>query len=186
MIKLRPVQQKDHTFLFKLFRKTYDHDIDFGDDENAIHEYYEEQFLNRENYYTKYYPSIQYYIVLLSGKEVGRLSLDYSDKVYELIDLALLPAYRGMGVGGYLIESLKREAAENDSEVAVRVDKGNAASRLFERKGFVELIDGGFIHEFKWRPQGYNKDDYYIEVDSEWSDLSINSFLDSAFLEEHL
>ncbi|MFZ1677584.1 MAG: GNAT family N-acetyltransferase, partial [Saprospiraceae bacterium] len=62
-----------------------------------------------------------------------------SDTIH-MIDITLLPAYRGKGYGEYLIRQLFDEAALAGKAVSIYVERQNRALHLYERMGF-EVID---------------------------------------------
>ncbi|MEM1127772.1 MAG: GNAT family N-acetyltransferase [Bacteroidota bacterium] len=55
------------------------------------------------------------------------------------LSMALLPAYRGRGVGTALLRRLLAEAAGQFDGVSLSVSASNPARRLYERAGFVVL-----------------------------------------------
>jgi ribosomal protein S18 acetylase RimI-like enzyme len=60
------------------------------------------------------------------------------DRIGEIESLAVLPAYRGQGIGTRLLDELERELADiGVRDVVIGVVPGNtAAIRLYERRGF--------------------------------------------------
>jgi len=58
-----------------------------------------------------------------------------------IIDIALLPQFRGAGVGTRLLRDLLEEAAAQGATVALHVECHNPARRLYERLGFELCTD---------------------------------------------
>lgn len=66
---------------------------------------------------------------------VGRLTVDDGPQGLRVVDLAVLPAWRGQGVAtAALASTIARYAGR---AVSLRVRHGNPALRLYERLGFV-------------------------------------------------
>jgi ribosomal protein S18 acetylase RimI-like enzyme len=54
-----------------------------------------------------------------------------------LVDIALLPEFRGRGLGGKVIRMLISEAADAGSALRLSVLRSNRAMHLYERLGFI-------------------------------------------------
>lgn len=63
----------------------------------------------------------------------------YVDDETPELSLALLPEYRGEGVGTALLKRLLEEAAARYTAVSLSVSKGNPARKLYERLGFAVI-----------------------------------------------
>jgi GNAT superfamily N-acetyltransferase len=68
-----------------------------------------------------------------------------------IVDIALLPEFRGVGIGGALFRDLLAEAAETGRQVTIHVDKFNPALRLYQRLGFQIVQDAGADWRMEWR-----------------------------------
>ena len=92
-------------------------------------------------------------IALLDDTPAGYLSLTFGTASAELHKLYLLPALHGQGLGqAMLARALAQTAAHGNTELRLRVNKGNArALRSYARAGFrivdsvVVEIGGGFV-----------------------------------------
>ena len=82
---------------------------------------------------------------------VQRILIDHSGPEIVLVDVALLPAVRGRGIGTGLLEDLLAEAREAGRPVRLKVVLTNPARRLYERLGFVGLGDDGVYEQMEWR-----------------------------------
>jgi ribosomal protein S18 acetylase RimI-like enzyme len=74
------------------------------------------------------------WVRLLQGDNRG---YGYVDNATPELTIAVLPAYRGKGVGTQLLTELLRMAATQYRAVSLSVWKENPARRLYERLGFV-------------------------------------------------
>ena len=70
---------------------------------------------------------------LLKGEEKGYGYVD--DRTPEL-GIAVLPDYRGQGVGTRLLGQLFRDARPNYDTISLSVSKGNPAINLYKKSGF--------------------------------------------------
>lgn len=85
-----------------------------------------------------------------SEKQVGAIWMrlfDETNKTYGFIDkntpvlsMAVLPEYRGQGIGTFLLNEMIRIARESGfTSLSLSVDPNNPALRLYERHGFVKI-----------------------------------------------
>jgi ribosomal protein S18 acetylase RimI-like enzyme len=69
-----------------------------------------------------------------------------------IIDIALLPTYRGQGLGGILIRGVLADGAAAEVPVRIHVERFNPAMRLYERLGFRCIGDQGVYLHMEWTP----------------------------------
>jgi GNAT superfamily N-acetyltransferase len=77
---------------------------------------------------------------LLTGEDRG---FGYVDDETPELSIAVLPKYRGQGVGTALLQRLLELAAPHHPAVCLSVSAGNPARRLYERMGFRLVRDEG-------------------------------------------
>ncbi|UVJ40766.1 N-acetyltransferase [Arthrobacter sp. CJ23] len=76
-------------------------------------------------------------IVEFDGVPAGRMWTAWSTREVRLVDFALLPEFRGAGLGGRLLDNLCEAAGTAWLDVRLTVARGNpAALALYQRKGF--------------------------------------------------
>jgi len=75
-----------------------------------------------------------------------------SGQEFVLVDIALLPDARGMGIGAALIADLLTEAERAGKPVSLHVAKDNRARRLYERLGFEICEDTGMYFKMSCHP----------------------------------
>lgn len=67
----------------------------------------------------------------------------FVDETIPELSIAVLPAYRGMGIGTRLLEALLDRLKGSAERVSLSVNQSNPAYRLYERYGFkVVMMDG--------------------------------------------
>lgn len=97
------------------------------------------QFRAQRMQYSASYPSASREIVVLDGVAVGNLVVDRSSSEVRLVDVGLLPEFRGHGIGSALVSEL----IASGLPVSLHVAKGNPAQRLYARLGFEVVGDDG-------------------------------------------
>jgi ribosomal protein S18 acetylase RimI-like enzyme len=85
---------------------------------------------------------------LLAGDEPG---YGYVDDETPELSMAVLPGYRGRGVGGQLLTRLLTQAARRYPAVSLSVAADNPARRLYERHGFVVVKRSGNSLTMLWK-----------------------------------
>ena len=111
------------------------------------------QFVARRQQYAFAFPAAENSVVLVDDIAVGRILIDRAAGEYRLIDIALLPQFRGRSIGTTLIRELIAEAFQNEAIVKLRVKKDNPALRLYERLGFSICDDEEVDVGMEARPQ---------------------------------
>jgi len=96
----------------------------------------DQQFALQTRHYDRSYPDLWPGIIERGGVAVGRLYLSRQTGTLHVVDLALLPALRGQGLGGELLRCVLAEAAREQRGVSLHVDQANPAQRLYRRLGF--------------------------------------------------
>ncbi len=89
------------------------------------------------------HPHAEHKIVVVENAPVGRLIIDGSGDHIEVIDVALLPQYRGHGIGTSVLRGVLAQADRMGRAIKLHVEKQSRAVRLYERLGFVICGDVG-------------------------------------------
>jgi GNAT superfamily N-acetyltransferase len=149
---LRPKAPGDGPFLLGLYASTRQKELDAVGWPAPVREaFVTMQFNAQQQGYRSAFPNGDFSIILLRDQAVGRIVIDRAEPAYRLVDIALLPAHRGHGLGGTLVQSLMREATAAHRPVRLSVIKGQRASRLYQRLGFANTGDDGFREQMEWR-----------------------------------
>jgi ribosomal protein S18 acetylase RimI-like enzyme len=150
----RPEREEDITFLSHLFYTTRAEETERATDwpleqrQAFLHSQFE---LQRKHYYG-HFPYCNYLVLEHMGAPVGRLYLDMAPKSLDVLDISLLPQWRGRGVGGVIMEGVLDRARASGRYVGLYVERFNPAFRLYERLGFKEVSDQGVYIEMHWQP----------------------------------
>jgi ribosomal protein S18 acetylase RimI-like enzyme len=114
-------------------------------------EFLRSQFEAQDHHYRTYYPQASFEVILIDGERAGRLYVARGADEIRIVDIALLPAFRGRGAGGEIVRGILAEAAEKKLPVRIHVEQFNPALRLYERLGFRKIEDKG-VYFFLERP----------------------------------
>lgn len=110
------------------------------------------QFEAQHKHYQVYYADADFDIIELDKKPIGRLYLERRQDEFRIVDIALLPKYRGRGVGSHFMKSIMNESAKNNLPVRIHVEHDNPAMRLYLRLGFTQIDTNGVYHLMEWTP----------------------------------
>jgi ribosomal protein S18 acetylase RimI-like enzyme len=150
---LRPESDDDLPFLMTLFATTREDElapVPWTPEQKAA--FLAQQFDAQRRHYRTYFASCAFDVIEHDGEPVGRLYLDTQPGRLHLIDIAFMPAWRGRGVGGAILEALMATARDSGARIAAHVEKFNPALRLYRRLGFVDVADLDVYIEIKWPP----------------------------------
>jgi ribosomal protein S18 acetylase RimI-like enzyme len=111
------------------------------------------QFAAQQRFYKSEYSAAEHHVVLNHGRPVGRLYVDRRAQEIRILDIALLPAHRGLGIGTPLITALMSEDSVSGRALSIYVDRDGRAQRLFARLGFVVREESDFQVLMEWRPK---------------------------------
>jgi ribosomal protein S18 acetylase RimI-like enzyme len=147
-LRLRPCADADRELQFRIYASSRSRDTDllpWTDDEKEA--FLRRQFECRENYYRSACGDAEFLIVVIDGRDAGRMVVQRGGTVVRLIDIALLPEFRDRGAGTRLIGGLIEEACRSGRAVRLCVEPGNPAERLYLRLGFVPDGERGMHRE---------------------------------------
>lgn len=152
-LSLRPAESSDEAFLETLYADVRRVELAIfnwsREQENA---FCRMQFEMQSKAYRMQFADAVIYIVELDGTPIGRLIVVRSEREIKLIDISLAAEFRNRGMGTFLLEKLKGEAAENEKSLFLRVLKTNvAAKRFYERLDF-KIVETADLHwAMRWQ-----------------------------------
>ena len=153
LIETRNATEQDLPFLRKVYGSTRWEELDqagWGPDEKNI--FLDMQFKVQDTQWKINYPKASFRIVLVDQKPAGRLYIDRRKHEIRVVDIALLPEYRGQGIGHRLMSNILEEATRTNRRVGIHVEHQNPAMRLYERLGFKRGKDTGVYYFMEWKP----------------------------------
>lgn len=116
--------------------------------ESVKQQFLGQQFVAQHQHYLSVHPDAQYLALEHDGQPVGRLYLDDQGVDDRIVDISLLPPWRGGGLGTVLLGRLQQAAAARQRGLHLHVMVHNTgARRLYERLGFIgAAIAPGELH----------------------------------------
>lgn len=151
-ISLRPATPEDRDFLLETYASTRAEElvlVPWTDAEKTA--FLAVQFEAQDRHYRSAYPDGTFDVVLRGGLPIGRLYLARLPGEIQLVDIALLPAHRGAGVGTSLVRAIAAEADDAGLPIRLHVEPWNPARRMYERLGF-RSVEVGPVYELMERP----------------------------------
>jgi GNAT superfamily N-acetyltransferase len=153
LVSFRSINDDDQQFLYELYASTRADELavtPWSDEEKES--FLRFQFNAQHQYYQENYADAEFDVVLADDRPVGRLYVDRREDEHRIIDIALLPDYRGQGIGGRIMQDLLDEAAAASKPVRIHVERFNPALRLYQRLGFEQIADTGVYYLMEWKP----------------------------------
>jgi ribosomal protein S18 acetylase RimI-like enzyme len=152
-VTLRPVAPGDEESLYGIYAATRTEELALTDWSDAQKEQFlRMQFAAQHSYYQEHYTDTSWDLILVDGDVAGRLYVARWPEQIRIVDIALLPPYRGRGIGGALLRGLQAEGAQTGKPVSIHVEQFNPARRLYERLGFVRIAERGVYDLMQWSP----------------------------------
>ena len=152
-VTLRPATSADYHFMRLLYASTREEEMKlFPFDEHQKKEFLDDQFAKQYQHYQLHYPTCERNIVEKDGQPVGRLWIDEWRDQIRLVDIALMPEWRGSGIGSLLLKDVLERGAKLGKPVTIHVEAYNPALRLYERLGFQKVDTNGVYFLMRWTP----------------------------------
>jgi ribosomal protein S18 acetylase RimI-like enzyme len=151
-IHLRPITPEDESFLFSLYASTREQELaqtNWSDEQKAM--FCRMQFNAQTKDYRANYPDASFQIIERDGVAAGRLLVMRSEEGIHVIDIALLPAHRGAGIGTKLLKELQAEARAAGKKLSIYVERFNPARRLYDRLGFKQVQEKEVYLLMEWK-----------------------------------
>jgi ribosomal protein S18 acetylase RimI-like enzyme len=89
-------------------------------------------------------------VIVVDGAPAGSMMVFRGASEIRLVDIALLPEFRGRGIGGGLIAGLAHEAVCSGLPLRLSVARGNRAARLYDRIGFMATGEDSMYTEMEY------------------------------------
>jgi GNAT superfamily N-acetyltransferase len=150
---LRPATPDDAEFLYAVYASTRQEELALsGWGEAEVQTFLREQFRLQDHHYRTHFEGAEYWVIEAGGSPAGRLYLHQRPEALVLVDIALLPAWRGCGIGERLVRDVLERAAGLGFPVELHVEYFNRAQTLYLRLGFVAgAVNGPYI-QMRWMP----------------------------------
>lgn len=152
--QLRPERPEDTPFLERLYASTRTEELALTDwDDDVKARFCAQQFAAQRAWYRENYPELELAVIEADGAPVGRLCLEERREEIRVVDVALLPAARGRGLGSELLQGVLDRGRTAGKPVTIHVERFNRALALYARLGFRMREDRGVYLFLEWRPE---------------------------------
>ena len=98
-----------------------------------------QQFELQHRHYQVYFAEGEFLLLLWEEQPIGRLYWHAQAGQATLVEISLLPAHRGQGLGSALLSVLAAQADLEGQSIDLHVDPTSPARRLYERFGFTPV-----------------------------------------------
>lgn len=151
-VALRPMAASDLPFLLRVYASTRVEElagVPWTAEQKAA--FITQQFEAQHAHYQQHYARGSFNVVLLAGEPVGRLYLCAFGDEIRIVDIALLPEFRHVGVGSVLLHRVLADATEKGLAVRIHVERNNPALAWYEANGF-RLVEDRGVYLFMEHP----------------------------------
>ena len=149
---LRPAQEKDEELLLEIYASARADEMALVPWDAATKDaFLRSQFSAQRTHYLKYFPHAAHHMILVDKQTVGRLYVDRSQDKIHILDVTLLPRWRGHGIGTQILLDLMKEAEQKNQSCSIYVESFNQSLGLFQRLGFVKTDESGVSWLMEWR-----------------------------------
>ncbi len=139
-VELRAATPADEDLLRRVYRSTREDELALtGWAEAEKDAFIRMQFDAQKRSYEEQCPNASFDVVVVGGVPAGRLYVDRREEGTHILDVALLPEFRGAGVGSELLRRLLNEGRP----VSLYVERFNPALSWYRRLGFAVVADEG-------------------------------------------
>lgn len=152
-IRLRPIIDDDLPFLRDLYVQVRADELDpVPWPEDVKRAFLASQFELQHRHYVSAYAGADFLLIESDEGPIGRIYVHRGLSEFCLMEVSLLQAWRGRGIGSALLRELLDEARASSAAVTLHVEPLNPARRLYERHGF-RLVERRGVYDFYlWRP----------------------------------
>ena len=152
MLRLRPERQEDRDFCYRLFCESRPSQFAVLAPA-AVQQVMTYQFHGQNLNQLARFPQASFDIIELAGEPIGRLVADRSAALLHLVHLAIVPQWRGRGVGTAIMRALMEEAQAAAIPVRLEIAAPDDPSvRLYLRLGFIPIETAPFSMRLEWQP----------------------------------
>lgn len=151
-LALRHAQCADLPFLRGLYGSLRADELaPTGWPEHAKQAFLDSQFALQHRHYVSHFAPSDFLLIEHAQAPIGRFYLHRSTAEFLLLDIALLPHWRGRGIGGSLIRHAQHQARQAGVGLALHVEMRNpAAQRFYQRLGLVVAGREGMHLRMRW------------------------------------
>jgi GNAT superfamily N-acetyltransferase len=148
--QLRPAHALDEAFLYEVFCTTWAHRVAALPNQNLARHVLRIQHIAQEREFSSRHPDHQKLVVLVGNEPAGRLYLDDDGASMQLLDLTLIPRFRGRGLGSGIVSGVCEQAAAGGRTLKVRVVRADATATGLWSPGFRRVAADDLADHLEW------------------------------------
>ncbi len=153
-ISLRPAVDADEAFLRRVHDAARHWEFEpvlASGQEDVYHTVMAQQFASQRRGYEAIFPHAQFGVIMWTDRMIGKLTLNYAENEVRVVDIAVLPEYRGHGIGEIVLRGICIEAGMRRVPVRLHAHSLGRAKDLYFSLGFQQIgTDGPNLH-LEWR-----------------------------------
>ena len=158
MVQLRPVEEKDNLFIEAVYRSTRETELCLTNwSEQQKNAFSSMQSMAQLAEYKTKFPGAAWQVILYKKQDAGRFYTWEGNQEIRLIDITLLPQFRGKGIGTFLLQELIQKSNKVQKKISLHVEPDNPALQLYQRLGFIHLRNNGRHYYMERNPSLGNK-----------------------------
>jgi ribosomal protein S18 acetylase RimI-like enzyme len=158
-VQLRPETASDREFLYQLYASTRLPEMAMtGWDKGQIESFLRMQFDLQHGQYQQNHATASFDIICINDTPAGRLYVHRSDREILIIDISLMPGFKGRGAGGRILRDLVEEADARGLAMGLHVEVNNPIRSFYTRLGFREMEQRGMYYSMMRKPLQGGKD----------------------------
>jgi ribosomal protein S18 acetylase RimI-like enzyme len=144
MITLRPAEEKDDLFIETVYRSTREDELNLTQwTELQKRAFIKMQSMAQLAEYKMKFPGAAFQVIIYKKQDAGRFYTWENDQEIRLIDITLLPPFRGKGIGNFLLLELIKRSDKVQKKISLHVDPVNPVLKLYQRSGFIHIKNNG-------------------------------------------
>lgn len=158
MIKLRAVEEKDDAFIETVYRSTREEELNLTNwtEQEKKAFIFMQSMAQLAEYKTKF-PGAAFQVIIFNTKDAGRFYTWENDEEIRLIDITVLPKFRGKGIGTSLLTGLIKRSGKVQKKISLHVDPANPVLLLYLRLGFIHVKNNGRHYYMERNPDVFSK-----------------------------
>jgi GNAT superfamily N-acetyltransferase len=150
---LRDAEPDDRAFLVALYASTRAAELaQFGWTPELQRVFVQMQYDAQHAEYLRRHPDSHCQIIELHRCPIGRLWVASDARSLTIVDISVLPALQGRGIGTDCLRRILAQARDCRLDVELQVVVDSPARRLYERLGFHAVGEAGVRQAMRWRP----------------------------------
>jgi ribosomal protein S18 acetylase RimI-like enzyme len=145
-LQARPVESGDGDFLHALYASVREQELAAAGWSPAEgRTFLAQQFECQHRYYSQHFADAEFLLLLHSHGRIGRLYWHAAAASATLMDISLVPEWRGRGrgLGTALMRRVTEHADACGRSIGLHVEPANPARRLYERFAFEAMAENG-------------------------------------------